>query len=159
MPAKKTASFTLTLTPPSQRGAMVPVVLPPEAHAALGGDKGRIPVEGTADGHPIRTSASPMGGHHLFPFNRDMQQATGKGPGDTVHFVLWRDEAPRTLEAPDDLAAALAKDARASAHWDALAYSHRREYVRWLEEAKKAETRERRVAEAVRMLAAGERRK
>src|SRR5688572_30332959 len=126
----KKVSFELQLTPPSMRGAMVPVVLPPEVHAALGGDKKRLPVAGTADGHPIRTSAAPMGGHHLFPFNREMQEATGKGPGDTVHFVLWRDEAPRTLEAPEDLAAALARSPEAQAEWDRLAFTHRKEYVR-----------------------------
>lgn len=63
---------------------------------------------------------------------------------------------PRTIEAPPDLAAALAGDAAARALWDQLTYSHRKEHVGYIDEAKKAETRARRVAKTVEALAAGE---
>ena len=56
------------------------VRLPPKVHAALGGGKARIPIAGTADKHAFRTSAMPMGGSHMFVFNREMRDATGKAP-------------------------------------------------------------------------------
>ena len=94
---RKQVSFTMKLRPPVSRGAMVPVVLPPRVLAALGGGRARIPVAGTADGKPIRTSASRKGGAHLFPFTKEMQAATGKGPGDTVRLVLRRGAFNRAL--------------------------------------------------------------
>jgi hypothetical protein len=63
---------------------------------------------------------------------------------------------PPTVEAPADLAKALAKSDAARALWEAMAYSHRKEYVGWIEEAKKAETRARRVDKAIEMMAAGQ---
>ena len=131
------------------------VKLPPKVHAALGGDKARIPVAGTADGRPIRTSAMPMGGCHMFVFNREMRDAVGKGAGDTVRFALWRDTEPRTIETPADFKKALAKNAKAKAAFEAFSFTHRKEYVKWIEEAKKSETRATRIEKAIAMIAAG----
>jgi uncharacterized protein YdeI (YjbR/CyaY-like superfamily) len=64
-------------------------------------------------------------------------------------------DAPREVELPEALAGALAGDPAASAAFDALAYTHRKEYARWVQEAKRDETRQRRVAQALQMLREG----
>ncbi len=75
--------------------------------------------------------------------------------GDTVDVTIELDEEPRVVEVPDDLAVALAADADATAAFDRLSYSHRREYVEWIDEAKRAETRARRISATVERLRAG----
>jgi uncharacterized protein YdeI (YjbR/CyaY-like superfamily) len=65
------------------------------------------------------------------------------------------DTQPREIDVPDALAVALRGDAGARDAFDALSYTHRREYARWIEEAKREETRQRRVARAVELLRAG----
>ncbi len=147
--------FTLTLEGSGPKGTWIAIVLPPKVHEHLGGDRGRIPVVGTVDGHEIRTTASPMGVGHLFPFNKKMQAATGLGVGDRARFVLARDDAPRTVSAPADLRDALDDHGTARSAFEALSYSHQREYVEWIDEAKRDETRARRIARAVAMIAEG----
>ena len=74
-----------------------------------------------------------------------MRAAAGVKAGDTVDITMQRDDEPRPVATPDDLAAALQAIPAAQAAWDGLAPSHRKEYVQWIEEAKKPETRQRRV--------------
>jgi len=150
-------TFRVKLEGSGPKGTWIAIVLPARVHTTLGGDRARIPVVGTADGQPIRTSAAPMGGVHLFPFNKQMQKATGKGVGDTVTFAIERDEQPRTVKAPADLTKALAKHAAAKKAFAALSYSHKKEYVQWIEEAKREDTRARRIEKAVAMIAEGKR--
>jgi uncharacterized protein YdeI (YjbR/CyaY-like superfamily) len=71
-----------------------------------------------------------------------------------VHVVLEHDVAPREVEVPEELARALEAQPEVKAFFDAWAYTHRKEYARWVAEAKKPETRERRVAKAMEMIAA-----
>lgn len=68
---------------------------------------------------------------------------------------IERDDAPREVDVPAELSAALAKDAEAAGVFDSLSFTHRKEYARWIAEAKKEETRERRVTKAVEMLREG----
>jgi hypothetical protein len=128
------------------------VVLPfsvPEAY----GTRGRLPVRATFDGYPYQGSAVPLGdGHHALLVLKQIRKAIAKTLGDTVRVTLSRDTAERKMEVPDDLAAALADAPAAAAYFHKLAYSHQREYVRWLEGAKKPETRTRRVQETVLLL-------
>ena len=72
--------------------------------------------------------------------------------GDTITVELEIDSAPRAIEPPDDLARALARDKRARAAWEKLSYTNQREMARGLEEAKRPETRERRLAAALEKL-------
>ena len=65
------------------------------------------------------------------------------------------DEAPRDVDVPADLAAALAADPQAAASFEQMAFTHRKEYVRWIAEAKRAETQQRRVAQALEMIRSG----
>jgi uncharacterized protein YdeI (YjbR/CyaY-like superfamily) len=75
--------------------------------------------------------------------------------GEMVSVTMGRDEEPRTVEPSADFARALKANRQARATWDGLSYTHRREYAQWIEEAKKPETRERRIAKSVEALAAG----
>ena len=85
----------------------------------------------------------------MFPFTKELRAATGKGDGDEVRIVIWKDEAPRVVEVPKDLAAALKKNPQANTNFAAFAFTHQKEYVRWVEEAKKPETRTKRIEETV----------
>ena len=118
--------------------------------------KGRVPVTGTINGFPIRTSAFFMGGKtHMILVNKEMQTGARVGAGDTVAVSIEVDTRPRTISVPPDLRKAIAKSAAAKAAFDKLSYTHRKEYVRWIEEAKKGETRSRRIGKAVAMLSKG----
>jgi hypothetical protein len=133
---------------------MAGVTLPASVKEKLGIAKARMPIAGTADGVPFRTSAMNMGTGHCFVFTRQLREATGKRAGDPVRFEIWKDDAPRTVEVPRDLARALSEDARAKENFAALSFTHRKEFARWVEEAKRPQTRARRIAKAVQMCAA-----
>lgn len=110
------------------------------------GDRGRIPVTGTLNGVPIRTSVFPTGeGGHFMLINKQMQNHAKAGAGDRVEVVLELDESPRVLELPDDLDKALSKSPSARKAFEGLSYSHRRQYLAWIEGAKRPETRTRRI--------------
>jgi hypothetical protein len=126
------------------------VVVPDEVVAALGGG-GRIPVRATFDGVEYRGSVASMGGAKVLGVLKAIREQLGKDPGDVVVVTLARDDAPRTVAVADDLGAALEAAGRRAA-FDALSYSHQREYVAWIEEAKRGETRARRIADTVERL-------
>ena len=84
-----------------------------------------------------------------------MREGGQCGVGDTVKVVMEPDTAPRTIDPPPELKKALKSNQAAQASWDRYSYTHRREFAQWITEAKKPETRARRLAQAVEMLAAG----
>jgi hypothetical protein len=130
-----------------ETGGLPGVVLPAEVAAAMGG-RARIPVAGTIAGVAFRGSTMPMGdGRHCVGFRNEIRAQAGVSDGDTVTIEIARDDAPRTVEVPADLAAALAADPAVQAAFDAMSYTHRREWAAAV--AKRPETRERRVAQAV----------
>ncbi|NEK84167.1 DUF1905 domain-containing protein [Blastococcus saxobsidens] len=139
---------TVTLGGKTATGLQVP----DEVVDALGGGR-RPPVVVTVGSHTYRTTVAPMGGASWIPLAAEHREAAGVRAGDEVTVTVERDDAPREVEVPDDLAAALGDDVRAT--FDALAYSHRKEWVRWVTEAKKPETRSARVAKTVESVAAG----
>jgi uncharacterized protein YdeI (YjbR/CyaY-like superfamily) len=96
-----------------------------------------------------------MGGESLVGLNRQVRETAGVAAGDTVDVVLVLDREPREVDVPDDLAAALAADAQAKATFDAMAFTHRKEYARWIAEAKRDDTRQRRLSQAIEMIRAG----
>lgn len=146
---------TFTFTAPIEGGAGgAYVTVPFDAEAVFGAK--RIPIKATIDGVPYRGSLVRMGGgSHVLGVLKAIREQIGKQPGDPVEVTLEADTDERTVEVPGDLAAALAAAPPAKAAFDALAYSHRREYVRWIEEAKRAATRTGRVARAVELLPHG----
>ena len=116
----------------------------------------RPAVAGTLNGTPFRGRLSVYGGVTYLGLNKEVRQAAGLEVGDDVEVVLDRDEAPREVEIPPELLAAFERDSAAKAAFDKLAFTHRKEYARWIAEAKKEETRERRAAKALVMLKGGE---
>ena len=109
----------------------------------------------TVAGHTYRSTVARYGEDYFLPLNRANREAARVAAGDTVTVVLEADDAPRTIEPPEELARGLAGRAAARTTWERLSYSHRREYVEWIEEAKRPATRERRVARALEMLEEG----
>ncbi len=137
------------------RGGGAVISIPFDVRAVYG-TGGQVKVKATFDGEPYRGSIAPMGGgRHAIGVSKAIRVAIGKEVGDTVKVTLERDTEPRTVEVPGDLVAALRKSKTARERFDKLSYTHRREYARWIEEAKKQETRERRVAKAIEMLSEG----
>lgn len=84
-----------------------------------------------------------------------MQQETGVKTGDRLEITLSLDTSPRELETPHDLVVALDENIAAHANWEKMAYSHRKTYVSWIDEARQPETRVRRIQKTVENLAAG----
>ena len=138
-----------------QRGPAAAVVLDDEQVAVVGEGAKRFPVVATVNGYTWRTSVARMGGEFLVGLNRQVRDAAGAAAGDAVEVVLALDSAPREVDVPDDLAAALAADPAVQQAFDGLAFTHRKEFARWVAEAKRADTRERRVGQAVEMIRAG----
>jgi bifunctional DNA-binding transcriptional regulator/antitoxin component of YhaV-PrlF toxin-antitoxin module len=118
------------------------------------GTKARVPVRGTLNGFPFRSSIAPMGGCFILPVNRELREGAGVKAGDLVEVTLERDTEPRVMEPTPDLAEALKADPAAKDAWDKLSYTHKKEFVLAIEEAKKPETRRRRIAKAVEELLA-----
>jgi hypothetical protein len=108
-------------------------------------------VRATFDGIEYQGSVVTMGGRKVIGLLKAIRVELGKGPGDVVTVTVEADTAERTVEVPDDLRAAL-DEAGLSAKFDALSFTHRREYVQWVAEAKKPDTRARRVSQTIERL-------
>jgi hypothetical protein len=119
--------------------------IPPEVIAALGSSR-KPPVVVTIAGYTYRNTVAVMGGVFMLSLSKANREAAGVKAGDEVEVTLALDTEPRTVAVPDDLAAALAQKPGATAAFDALAPSRRKEFVRQVEDAKTAETRNRRIA-------------
>jgi hypothetical protein len=144
--------MTATLVP---RGPAAAVVLDQATVEQVGEGAKRFPVVATVNGHTWRTSITRMRGEFVLGLSRAVRQEAGVEAGDTVEVELELDAAPREVEVPAALAAALEGDPSARAAFEALAYTHRKEYAVWVQEAKREDTRQRRVAQALEMLRAG----
>ena len=120
------------------------IEVPPEAVASLGGSK-RPAVTVTVDGYSYRSTVAPYGGRYLIPFAKEHRERSGIVPGRVVEVTLELDTAPRTVEVPAELAAALDARSGARAAFDRLSYTTRKEHARQVESAKAPETRQRRI--------------
>ena len=132
------------------------IEVPEDVVAALGSGS-RPAVTVTIGGHTYRTTVARMGGRFLIPLSAENRTAAGVAAGDEVDVDIELDSGPREVTVPDDLAAALEHDDTARGTFDRLSYTHRKEWVRWIEEAKKAETRGTRLAKTMESLRAGKR--
>jgi hypothetical protein len=136
------------------RGGGAFVELPAEVLRALDGG-GRFRVRGTLNGIEFASSTMSMGGGRVcLGLHKATREEAGVAPGDRVRLTVERDERPREVHVPDELRAALAGDAEAAAAFERLSFTHRREYAEWVAEAKRPETRERRVAQTLARLRA-----
>jgi len=102
----------------------------------------------TLKGHTYRSTVAVMGGKYMIGLPKEHREAAGAKPGEKIEVQLELDDAPREVEVPKDLAAAL-KKAGALKGFDALSYTFRKEHVRSINEAKATETRQRRIEKAV----------
>jgi hypothetical protein len=137
------------------RGPAAAVVLDDAQVAIVGEGAKRFPVVATVNGYTWRTSVTRMRGEFLLGLNREVRQSAGVQASDEVEVTVELDAAPREVEVPDALAAALAADPQASASFERMAVTHRKEYARWVADAKREETRQRRVLNALEMIRAG----
>jgi len=148
--------FEVTLLkPPDIDGAyfIVPFNVP-----EVYGTKAQVKVRGTIDGYPYRGSIANMGEGHCMVVKKEIRQVIGKSAGDTVKVVMDIDTEPRIVEVPEDFQQVLNNNPKAKEIFDTFSYSHKKEYVEWIEGAKKQETRENRIKKAVEMIAKGRKR-
>jgi hypothetical protein len=131
-----------------QMGNNTGIEVPADVVTALGAGK-RPPVVVKVNGYEYRSTIAPMGGKYLLPFSADRRKESGIQGGDAIDVELTLDTTPRTVEVPDDLRSALDASATATAAWEKLSYTHKKEHVRSVLDAKKAETRRRRIAAVV----------
>ena len=115
----------------------------------------RPPVRGTVNGVPFRSRLAVYGGETMLGLTNAFRASAGIAEGDEVEVVIERDDAPREVEVPPALQAALDGDAVARAAFEGLSFTHRREYANWIAEAKREETRSRRAGRAIEMLREG----
>lgn len=122
------------------------------------GVKGRVPVKATFDGVPYTGSLCKMGpGPHTLLIRKEIRALITKGGGDKVRVTVELDAGERTVDVPPALTAALcgAPGGSLLPKFEAMSFTCRKEYAAWVADAKKDETRERRLAKAVEMIAAG----
>ncbi|GAA1758361.1 hypothetical protein GCM10009747_16360 [Agromyces humatus] len=124
------------------------IEVPPEVIEALGAGR-KPPVHVTVNGFSYRSTVAVMGGRYMISFSSDKRAATGIEGGDPITVDVEVDTAPRTVELPDDLSAALDAAPGARGAFDALSPSARKAHVTNVESAKAAETRERRITAIV----------
>lgn len=149
-------TFDAELELESENGGVF-VIIPFDVKEVYG-TRGQVKVLVTFDGFPYRGSLVPTSdGHHILGVVKQIRGAIGKTWGNTVHVQLARDTEPRMVELSEDFARAL-DNAGARQRFEDLAYSHQREYTRWIESAKKTETRFERMKKATEMILAGRKR-
>lgn len=141
--------FTARIQAESGGGAFV--TLPFDVEAEFGSKRPKVSV--TFDGVAYRGTAVRMGSpDHMLIIRKDIREQIGKQPGDDVEVTIELDTEPRVVEVPDDFVEALKPFPAALEFFDGLSFTHQKEYVRWITEAKRVETRERRIAKGVEML-------
>lgn len=142
-------TFTATIQNAGGGGAYVEV--PFDVEAAFGSKRPKV--QAMIEGIPYRSTLMRMGTEcHILGILKEIREQIGKSFGDEVTVTLEPDTEPRLIEIPKDLMKELKKDQEAKAFFDKLSYTHQKEYVRWVEEAKKEETRQNRILKTIEML-------
>jgi hypothetical protein len=139
---------------PEMVGGTSFLAVPAGVVEALGSGK-RPKVAVTLNGYTYRTTISVYGGQSYVPVRREIREASRITPCQPTDVAIELDTAPRVVEVPDDLAAALDAEAPLRQAFDQLSYSHRKEYVDWITGAKRHETRRQRIEKAASMLRQG----
>lgn len=115
--------------------------------------KARVPVKVTINRYTWRSTVATMGGGQFICVNADARRGAGVKAGDIVTVAMEPDTEKRDIAVPPQLRAALG--AKLATRLEGLAFTHKKEFVKWYSEAKKDETRERRVAKMKEMLSSG----
>jgi Bacteriocin-protection, YdeI or OmpD-Associated/Domain of unknown function (DUF1905) len=142
----KSQKFRATLV---REGTSTYVEIPFDVPAVLGAP--RAPIAGTINGTEFRSRVAVYGGKYYLGLNKDVRTRAGVEPGDNIAVEMWLDVAERTVEVPEDLSDALS-DAGLSATFAELSFTHKREYVEWINEAVRADTRARRITKMMERL-------
>lgn len=147
-------SFETTLVRPEGVGTWTFAPIPVDL-AKQTGIRARLRVKGTIDAVPFKGTLLPSGsGRHFVVVKKEVRDKIGKNAGDSVKVEFDLDSSPVKVSTPRDFSNALASIPRARAEFEAMAPSHKKAYVTWIESAKAQETRDRRIAKAIAMIAA-----
>jgi hypothetical protein len=138
-----------------KEAGVVAAITPPVDAPEYFGTRARVPVRGTINGYPFRSSLMPCGGKRMMPVNKRLCDGAGVRPGDVVDVVMERDEEERTVEAPVLLKKAMAKNKAALANWEKLSFTHKKEMALAILGAKQEETRARRLGKVMEILKTG----
>lgn len=145
-------SFTAVIQNAGGGGAFVEV--PFDVEKAFGSKKPKV--KATIDGIPYRGTLVRMGSErHLLLILKSIREQAGKTFGDDVHLTIEADTAPRVVEIPAELKQAFKTEKEAKGFFEKLSYSHQKEYVAWINDAKKEETRQARALKTIEMLKKG----
>ncbi len=142
-----------------QAGSEVATLKPPFKVVAVFQRKGRVPVKGTIEGFPFRSSLMNMGEGHMMVVNAQLRAGAKCKAGDTVTVLMELDDDKRTVEVPAGLKKIIERDPKAREFWPKLSFTHQKEYVREIEGAKRPETRDKRIAAMMDALRKGQRKK
>jgi hypothetical protein len=116
-------------------------------------NKNRVKVIARLDGFLYRGSLVKMGGDcHWLGITQETRKAIGKNPGDMVHIIIEEDIEERVVDIPEDFRKLMKKEPGLLDYFNSLSFTHRKEYVRWIVEAKKEETSNNRLGKAIEML-------
>jgi len=140
-------------------GTSVAALKPPFDVVEVFQRKGRVPVKGTVNGFPYRSSLMNMGDGHMMAVNAQLRAGANCKGGDTVEVVMELDEDERKVEVPAYLKKIINSDAKAKEFWPKLSFTHQKEYVREIDGAKRPETREKRIAAMMDALRKNQRKK
>ena len=150
----KKHTFTATIQNAGGGGAFVEV--PFDVEAAFGSKRPKV--KAMIEGVPYRGILTRMGTEcHLLVILKEIREQIGKTFGDEVAITVDADTEPRVIESPAELKKAFKTEKEAKAFFDKLSYTHQKEYVTWIDEAKREETRQNRIAKTVEMLKEGKR--
>jgi len=151
--ARQELRFTAKIE--GKEAGVVAAIAPPVDVPQFFGTRARVPIRGTINGYPFRSSLMPCGERRMMPVNKKLCEGAGVQPGDTVDVVMERDEEERTVETPPVLKKALAKNKVAQGNWEKLSFSHKKEMALAILGAKQEETRARRLAKIMQILKTG----
>lgn len=150
MPNKKT--FTAVIQDPGGGGAFVEMAFDVEKEF---GSK-RPKVKALIEGVPYRGILTRMGTDcHILGIRKEIREQVGKTFGDEVTIIVEPDTEPRLIELPTELKKVFKTEKDAKARFEKLSYTHQKEYVSWINEAKREETRQNRIAKTIEMLKKG----
>jgi|HubBroStandDraft_6_1064221.scaffolds.fasta_scaffold30652_3 hypothetical protein len=151
--AKLKLKFTAKID--GREAGVVAAITPPVDVPEFFETRARVPIRGTINGYPFRSSLMPCGGRHMMPVNSTLCRGAGVRPGDHVEVVMERDEEKRTVDAPPLLQKELAKNNVARANWEKLSFTHKKEMAQAIVGAKQEGTRVRRLAKVMDVLKTG----
>ncbi len=138
-----------------KEAGVVAGITPPVDVIEWFGTRARVPIRGTINGFPFRSSLMPCGSGRMMPVSKTLCQGAGVQPGDVVDVVMERDVEERTVEAPPELEKELGKSKVARDRWDGLAFTHKKEMANSISGAKQEDTKTRRFAKVMNVLKTG----